>query len=198
MQIFLEENKYIDFSEAIIIKKAKELFEGINSNIEKARIAFEFVRDSIPHSFDINANLITVRASEVLNCQTGICHAKSNLLCALLRLENIPTGYCFQHITLLNDDSRGYCVHCFNAIYLNEKWIKVDATGNTNGKNAQFSLDKPKLAYTNRPEFNEYYWKGIFSKPHTDSMKMLEKAKTLDDILNTIPDYVYEIPDVLE
>jgi len=198
MQLFLEENEYINFSHEIIITKAKELFKNINSNIDKAKIAFEFVRDSIPHSFDIDAKIITVSASDVLIYQTGICHSKSNLLCALLRSEKIPTGFCFQHITLFNDDSKGYCVHCFNAIYLNGKWIKVDATGNTNGKNAQFSVDKPKLAFPNRPEYNEYYWKGIYSKPHTESMKMLEKATTLEDILNNIPDYVYEIPDILE
>lgn len=39
---------------------------------------------------------------------------------------------CFQHITLAADDSKGYCVHCFNAIYIDNKWIKVDARGNTN------------------------------------------------------------------
>lgn len=39
-------------------------------------------------------------------------------LLVLLRLQNISTGFYFQHITLAEDDSLGYCVHCYNAIYI--------------------------------------------------------------------------------
>jgi len=195
---FLEETKYINYSDENIVNASRDLFYGITDEVEKARIAYVFVRDSIPHSFDINAQVITVKASDVLKYKTGICHAKANLLCALMRSVTIPTGFCFQHITLNEDDSNGYCVHCYNAIFLNNKWIKVDATGNTNGKNAQFSLDVPKLAYDNRSEYNEYYWKGIYSAPHKECMIMLENAKSLSDILENIPDYVYTTPDVAE
>ena len=36
--------------------KADELFSGIVEDTKKALIAYEFVRDKIPHSFDISAN----------------------------------------------------------------------------------------------------------------------------------------------
>jgi transglutaminase-like putative cysteine protease len=195
---FLNENEYINYSSENIVSKAQKLFKGINNDIEKAKIAFEYVRDEIPHSFDIKSKSITSRASDVLEYKTGICHAKSNLLAGLLRFQNIPTGFCFQHITLANDDSIGYCVHCFNAIYLQDKWIKVDARGNTKGRNAQFSLDKPILAFTNRNQYDEYFWNGIYASPHMDTMKMLDNAKNLQDILNNIPDYVNEVPDIAE
>ncbi len=195
---FLRENEYINFSSPIIIEKAKELFKNASDNVSKAKIAFEFVRDEIPHSFDIKAKIITAKASDVLTHKTGICHAKANLLAALLRLEGIPAGLCFQHITLLADDSMGYCVHCYNAIFLEEKWIKVDARGNTNGKNAQFSMNEPELAYANRKEYDEYFWKGIYANPHADTMKMLEAAHSIEDILNNIPDYMNEQPDIEE
>lgn len=198
LSIFLAEDKYIDFSSLLIREKADELFSHANTNVEKAKIAYEYVRDEIPHSFDINAKIITAKASDVLAHTTGICHAKSNLLAALLRAENIPAGFCFQHITLANDDSLGYCVHCYNAIFVDNHWIKVDARGNTNGKNAQFSLETPVLAFQNRKDYDEYFWKGIYAKPHADTMKMLEKAKSLQDILDNIPDYVNDIPDIME
>ncbi len=198
MRKFLEETQYINFSDQNIKNQSFYLFQNITNEVEMARIAFLFVRDSIPHSFDIKTHIITVKASDVLKYKTGICHAKANLLCALLRSVKIPTGFCFQHITLNNDDSKGYCVHCYNAILLNDKWIKVDATGNTNGKNAQFSIDEPKLAYQNRSEYDEYHWKGIYASPHKECMKMLENAKTLSDILENIPDRVYDIPDIYE
>ena len=195
---FLLESEYIDFSSQIIVEKAKELLKNTNTDIEKARIAYEFVRDEIPHSFDINSKIITVKASDVLKYKTGICHAKANLLAALLRLECIPVGFCFQHITLSGDDSLGYCVHCYNAVFINNHWIKLDARGNSNGKNAQFSITEPLLAYPNRKEYDEYYWNGIYANPHNDTMKMLYNAKSLQDIINNIPDCVLEPPDIME
>lgn len=108
----------------------------------------------------------------------------------------IRAGFCFQHITLAEDDSLGYCVHAFNGIYLNNKWIKVDARGNTKGKDAQFSLEIQKLAFNNREEYDEYFWNGIYAKPHEDTMKMLDKAKNLKDVLDGLPDYVHEKPDI--
>ena len=198
LAVFLQENEYIDFSSPLIIEKAKQLFHHIHTDVEKARIAFEYVRDEIPHSFDINAKIITAKASDVLKYQTGICHAKANLLAALLRSQGIPTGMCFQHLTLAEDDSLGYCVHCFNAIYVNNNWIKVDARGNSNGINAQFSLDKAILAFPNRQNYNEYFWRGIYAYPHTDTMKMLNDATCIQDILDNIPDYINEIPDIID
>lgn len=195
--IFLKETKYIDFSNEIIKDKAKELFSNINSDIEKAKIAYEYVRDEIPHSFDIKAKIITSKASDVLKYKTGICHAKSNLLAALLRLEKIPVGFCFQHLTLLDDDSLGYCVHCYNAIFIENKWIKVDARGNTNGIKAEFSLNEPVLAFKNRNEYDEYFWNGIYSNPHLESMKMLEDAKNIEDVINNIPKIIEETPDIV-
>ena len=74
--------------------------------------------------------------------------------------------------------------------------IKVDARGSTNGKNAQFSLTEPQLAFAIRSNDDEYFWEGIYSKPHRDAMLMLEKANSLQDIINSIPDCVFEEPDV--
>ena len=157
LELFLCENEYIDYSSENIIKLSKELFTEKYSVYDKAKIAFEFVRDEIPHSCDIKTEIITSKASSVLRYRTGICHAKSNLLTALLRSQNIPTGFCYQHLTFADDDSQGYCLHSFNAIYINNNWIRVDARGNKNGINAQFSIDEPILAYKNRPEYDEYF-----------------------------------------
>lgn len=193
---FLREDEYIDFSSKVIKDKAAQLFGDIADDVEKAKIAYEYVRDEIPHSFDINAKIITARASEVQIHKTGICHAKANLLAALLRLEKIPVGFCFQHLTLGDDDSSGYCVHCYNAIYLEEKWIKVDARGNTNGINAQFSLNEPILAFSNRKHYDEYFWNGIYASPHLDTMKILEEALSIEDVIKNIPDSVHTDPDI--
>ena len=193
---FLSENPYVDFSAVNIQELAKVLFCGAESDVDKAKIAYEYVRDEIPHSFDIGAKIITAKASDVLKYRTGICHAKANLLAAFLRSQGIPVGFCFQHATLADDDSLGYCVHCYNAIFVDDRWIKADARGNTKGINAKFSLDKPQLAFANRCQYDEYFWEGIYANPHMATMRMLEKATCIQDILDNIPDYVLEKPDI--
>ena len=198
MQKFLQATEYVDYNSEIIQKKVLELFNENMSDIEKVRTAYEFVRDEIPHSFDCNAKVITAKASDVLKYKTGICHAKANLLAGLLRSQGIPTGFCFQHITLSNDDSMGYCVHAFNAVFVDNKWIKLDARGNKPGVDAQFSMDEPVLAYPNRAEYDEYFWKGIYAYSHMSTMKMLEKAETMQDILENIPDTIDDEPDIQE
>jgi len=194
--MFLAKHKYVDFTSEIIQRKAVELFDGVSDDIQKARIAYEFVRDEIPHSFDINAKNITAKASDVLLHKTGICHAKANLLAALLRSQGIPTGFCFQRLTLMDDDSAGYCVHCYNAVWLDEHWIYLDARGNKQSVNAQFSLNDPVLAYLPRPQYDEYFYSGIYAAPHAETMAMLEQADTIEYIFKHIPDRVTLPPDI--
>ena len=60
MDIFLESSEYIDFESDIIKNKAEELFNSEMTNVEKAKVAYEFVRDEIPHSFDFILYFIAV------------------------------------------------------------------------------------------------------------------------------------------
>ena len=196
MHNFLRESKYIDFSAPIVNEKAHALFDSNADDIQKARFAYAFVRDDIPHSFDINAKVITAKASDVLLHSTGICHAKANLLAALLRSQGIPSGFCFQRLTRVNDDSQGYLIHCYNAVWLDGHWVMLDARGNANGKNAQFSLGEPILAFPCRSQYQEYYIQGIYSHPHAETMNVLERATNLQDVLENLPNSVNEPPDV--
>jgi len=198
MDKFLNEHKYIDFSTQIIVDIAQELFSGLSNYIDKARTAYVFVRDEIPHTFDIQSEIITAKASDVLKYKTGICYAKANLLAALLRSQRIPIGFCYQHLTLADDDSLGYVVHCYNAIYIAGRWIKVDARGNKPGVNAQFSINEPVLAFPCRPEYDEYFWRGIYAAPHGMTMKMLDKSRGLQELFDNMPDMIAESPDIEE
>jgi len=194
---FLRESPYIDFSAPVVVEQGRILFAGIRDDIRKAQVAYGFVRDCIPHSFDIDAHVITAKASDVLRHATGICHAKANALAALLRSQGIPTGFCFQRLTRAEDDAQGYCVHCYNAVWLDGRWVRLDARGNTNGKNAQFSLGEPVLAFPCRPQYQEYFWPGIYANPHAATMRVLECAATVRDVLAHLPDMVHDPPDVL-
>ena len=198
MEHFLEAGAYIDYHSACIQQTAGELFSQAMTDEQKARTAYKFVRDEIPHSFDINAAVVTAKASDVLRHKTGICHAKANLLAALLRTQGIPAGFCFQHITLADDERRGYCLHAYNAVFLGGKWIKIDARGNTGRIDAQFSLGEPKLAFVNRTKYKEYTYKGIFAEPDANTMELLARSKTLLEMLVGLPDTLSISPRISE
>lgn len=198
LSIFLDEHPYIDYSSPLIRAKAGELFSGAETSLEKAKIAYEFVRDDIPHSFDIRSDVITAKASDVLARKTGICHAKANLLAALVRAIGIPAGFCYQHLTLAEDDSLGYCVHCYNAVFVDDHWIFLDARGNTNGIRALFSPEKPVLAFQPRSEYDEYFWRGIYASPQMGVMRMLDAAATCQDVIDNLQDYLEGEPDIVD
>ena len=151
---YLKEDDVIDFGNENITRLADELYQEAASEAEYIRKAYEFVRDHISHSADINEDVLTCCASEVLKAGHGICFAKSHLLAALLRYKSIPAGFCYQKLILDDDTAPVLIYHGLNGVYINEykKWIRLDARGNKEGVNAQFSLDKEYLAFPVRPE----------------------------------------------
>ena len=83
---YLEETESIDYSNPIILEKVDELQNNSLSQIDYIENAYRFVRDEIPHSWDIRSEIVSRRASEVLVNKTGICWTKSCLLAALPEL----------------------------------------------------------------------------------------------------------------
>ena len=153
MKEYLIETQSIDYNDENIQKKVSHLKELSCDDIDYIERCFMFVRDEIPHSWDIGAEIVSKKASEVLINKTGICWAKSCLLAALLRANEIPSGISYQLLTRAdNDTSDGYIIHAFNTVYIEQldKWIRLDARGNKENVNAQFSLDEEHLAYETR------------------------------------------------
>src|SRR5574344_3110482 len=98
----------IDYNDENIQKKVGHLKELSSDDIDYIERCFMFVRDEIPHSWDIGAEIVSKKASEVLINKTGICWAKSCLLAALLRGNGIPSGISYQKLTRADDASDGY------------------------------------------------------------------------------------------
>jgi transglutaminase-like putative cysteine protease len=92
LEDYLLETEEIDYSHLSIKEKALELTKESKTEAEMVKLVFEFVRDEINHSWDIQSSRVTRKASEVLYFKEGICYAKSNLMAALLRSIGIPTG----------------------------------------------------------------------------------------------------------
>lgn len=179
---YLCSSEIIDFENDAVTKKVLELSKGMKTDIQKAKSIYEFVRDDINHSSDINSNEITYRAPDVLEKGHGLCFAKSHLMAAFLRCVGIPTGFCYQKLSL----DEGKILHGLNAVFLNQKWIRLDARGNRGEINAQFSLNAERLAYniTNRNGNGDYPY--IHSKPRVEIIKILQSHSRLDEAIKEI------------
>ena len=96
--------------------------------ISLIKAIYEFVRDDIKNSWDVQDKCVTKFATEVLEQGVGICWAKANLLAALLRACGIPAGICYQRLTLGDVPETGFCIHALNAVYIKSlnRWIRLD------------------------------------------------------------------------
>lgn len=186
---YLKEDDVIDYSDESITQLADELYKKADSETEYIKVAFEFVRDEVSHSADINEDMITCSASEVLIARHGICFAKSHLLAALLRCKSIPTGFCYQKLTFGDETSPVLVYHGLNGVYLNEykKWIRLDARGNKGKINAQFSIDEEQLAYLVRTEKGEEDGLVIYPAPDVKILEKLKNNKTRTALWNDLP-----------
>ena len=155
MEEYLTETPSIDYMNPHIQEKVIELKNQSNDDKDYIKRCYMFVRDEIPHSWDIGANIVSKTASETLINKTGICWVKSCLFAALLRANGIPSGITYQLLTISDDDSEGHMVHALNTVFIRNKWIKLDARGNNENVHAEFSLDEDQLAFQVREEFGE-------------------------------------------
>jgi len=186
---YLKASEVIDYDNKNIQAVAVKLATTTNNKIDLAKTVYEYVRDTIPHSFDINGNVVTCEASNVLKYQEGICYAKSHLLAALLRCLGIPTGFCYQKLVLDDADKSLMTLHGLNAIYLEslDKWIRVDARGNKEGVKAEFNLEREVLAFPVREEYQEIDFQTVYSKPNEKVVAALRNSKTRDDLIANLP-----------
>src|ERR1700753_3210447 len=135
---YLRSTDVIDWSNPAVLRQAKALAVSGDA-VETAKSCFLFVRDAIKHSCDYRMNPVTCRASDVLRYGTGYCYAKSHLLAALLRANQLPAGFCYQRLSI-NDNGPPFSLHGFNAVSLpGFGWYRMDARGNKSGIDAQFS-----------------------------------------------------------
>lgn len=187
MNKYLVADEIIDWKNASILDLAKKLSIKSDSDEETARKCFEWVRDQIKHSYDFELNPVTCRASDVLKYRTGYCFAKSHLLAALLRANNIPAGLCYQR--LIKDDKSGkYCLHGLTAVYLEKfRWYRVDPRGNKEGINAQFNPPREALAFKINSKY-ESDLSEIWTEPLKIVVDILIKSKSYIDVYNDLPD----------
>ena len=83
MEDYLIED-YVNFH---IQERVQELKNQSDDNLDYIKRSYIFVRNEIPHSEDIETNMVLKTSNDVLKNKTGICWTKSLLLAALLRAD---------------------------------------------------------------------------------------------------------------
>ncbi|MGW0767687.1 transglutaminase domain-containing protein [Streptomyces sp. NPDC002676] len=187
LSAYLAADEVIDHHHPVVRETAARLAKDAVDSYGYARAAYEFVRDTIPHSQDSGDLRVTWRASDVLSLGTGICYAKAHALAALLRAEDIPTALCYQRLT--NDDDGGsHAVHGLVAVRFNGAWHRQDVRGNKPGIDAQFSLDGERLAWIPDPVSGELDYPDLYAEPHPVVLGALKAAPDRPHLSRTLPD----------
>ncbi|WP_329214080.1 transglutaminase [Streptomyces sp. NBC_01485] len=185
LSVYLAADEVIDHHHPLVRATAARLAEDAADSYVYARLAFEFVRDAIPHSQDVGDPRVTWRASDVLERGTGICYAKAHALAALLRAEDIPTALCYQR--LAHDEGDGYAVHGLVAVRFNGAWHRQDPRGNKPGVDARFSLEGERLAFLPDPEAGELDCPRLYGVPHPAVLNALQAATDRPHLWQTLP-----------
>ena len=186
---YLESSNIIDYTTKSIVDLAEFLFAESKGTIDYIKNAYEYVRDRISHSADANEDEVTCNASEVLAAGHGICFAKSHLLAALLRCKGIPCGFCYQKLILDDETAPVLIYHGLNGVYLDayKKWIRLDARGNKEGVDAQFSIETEQLAFPICPKWGEEDGLMIYPEPDEEIIKALRGNQSRARLWENLP-----------
>lgn len=185
MKAYLASTDVIDWQHPAVLAQARAL-AGSDAH-STTRRCFEFVRDEVRHSWDHRSGPVTCSASSVLEHRTGYCYAKSHLLAALLRANGIPSGLCYQRLSV-GDSGPPYCLHGLNAVHLPDVgWYRIDARGNKPGVDARFSPPVERLAFATRDRF-EADLPEIWPEPLPVVVATLTTCATIEEVAENLPD----------
>jgi transglutaminase-like putative cysteine protease len=186
---YLQCTPIIDWETPAIIAQTQAITRDLTHDTAKAQALFEWVRDAIPHSWDMQTDIVTCTASEVLQQRTGLCYAKSHLLAAMLRCTGIPAGFCYQ-VFRRNPPYHGWALHGLNGLYLPSlaHWVRVDARGNTGTIDAQFSLTEEKLAFPLDLQQGEFLYETIYTDPVPTVVAVLRGFTSLRALWPYLPE----------
>lgn len=178
LSAYLAADEVIDHDHPRVREVAGRLAKEAEDSYAYARLAFELVRDTIPHSQDSGDPRVTWRASDVLEQRTGICYAKAHALTALLRAEDIPTALCYQRLDV---------VHGLVAVRFDGAWHRQDPRGNKPGVDARFSLGRERLAFTPDTAAGEADYPDLYAAPHPVVLDALKAATDRPHLWSILP-----------
>jgi transglutaminase-like putative cysteine protease len=133
LDLYLEPTFVIDSDSGVVKEKATLLTEEYNSQREKAKELFYFVRDKVKYNPYPPHSVEGYRASKTLQREEGYCVQKAVVLTALARSVDIPARLGFadirNHLAPKNlieiMETNMFVYHGYSELWLNNKWIKA-------------------------------------------------------------------------
>jgi transglutaminase-like putative cysteine protease len=134
LDLYLKPTFVIDSNSEMVKEKATVLTEKHNSQKEKAKMLFYFVRDEIKYnSYLALSSIEDYRASKTLQRGEGYCVQKAVVLTAFARAVGIPARLGFadikNHIVPKElFEAMGtniFFYHGYSELWLNNKWVKA-------------------------------------------------------------------------
>jgi transglutaminase-like putative cysteine protease len=189
---YLKASMVVDLYTDEVIGLSNKICKGLSGDIEIVRAVYYYMQENIPHSFSINAKEVTCKASEVVRYGHGICYAKANLLAAILRLNKIPAGFCYQRFIMDDSDLSRFVLHGFNAVYLGSigKWIQVDIRNKFEGVDPEFDISKASGVVPVRKDMGETDYPYVLIEPYSRTIEALINNKDLKSLENGLPDRI--------
>lgn len=187
MKQYLRLTDIIDWNHSAVLQMAHSLSAETRDIEETVRRCYYWVRDQIKHSFDYQMSPVTCSASEVILAGTGYCFAKSHLLAALLRANDIPAGFCYQRLSR-DDNGPPFVLHGLIAVHMPQYgWYRIDPCGNRPGVDAEFTPPVEQIAFQPRL-LGEVDLPEIWPDPLPIVVQALRSCKTWDDLWENLPD----------
>ena len=131
---YLQPTFFLDFDNACVADFADSVCRSEMTATEKAVALYYAVRDRIRYDpYDLQYSQAAMKASAVLNKQSGYCVAKAVLLAAVGRHQGIPCRLGFADVTnhlstarlraMMGTDLFVY--HGYTEMYLSDHWVKA-------------------------------------------------------------------------
>jgi transglutaminase-like putative cysteine protease len=124
--VYLNAVQYVDWKKANkATAKAKLLTKTSKTDEQKAKAIYKYIVDNVKYDNDLALSVqsdYVPDINETLISGKAICYGYATLYAAMLRSEGIPAKLVMGTTKLVN----GY--HAWNEVYLNGKWVVVDAT----------------------------------------------------------------------
>lgn len=145
---------YIQADDLEIISLSNEITAGIGDDAKKALAIHDWVAENIYYDFEAfySGDYQNSDSLNVLHSKRAVCEGYANLFAALARAQNIPctvrSGYAlgigiektWTNDAINTDESN----HAWNEVYIDGRWIIVDATWDSRNKIENGTMTKGK------------------------------------------------------
>ncbi|KUO61337.1 MAG: hypothetical protein APF84_11940 [Gracilibacter sp. BRH_c7a] len=121
---------YVNSDDTEIIKIANSLVTDKMTNLQKTKVIYDFVAQTIKYDYDVSMygeNQLNT-ATSVLHSQLGICRDFAFTFAAIARAAGIPTRVVYGET--LNTITNEIDLHAWNQSYINRSWINIDTSWN--------------------------------------------------------------------